>query len=243
MPTIPDALRSPAHRPPFRRLAIVVGIWVALTAGALLIANSLDSPVGEGARDKAQPSAPAVPGAQAGTGAAALAPDAGTANLPPFAMVLDRNLPADIAGLEPSQQAEQLRIRAMATRDPDTFVELGSVLQRLGDRASAQFSYQSALRFDPENLGAKVGLAMVAGSSSGDGLVTVGTQLRQLATANPRSQLVSFNQAWLEIYRGRGQPARAALQRTVDLGAGTRVGRTAAALLDATARAQADPTP
>ena len=117
------------------------------------------------------------------------------------------------------------------------------MLQRLGDRASAQFSYQSALRFDPENLGAQVGLAMVEGSSSGDGLLTVDTRLRQLATAHPRSQLVSFNQAWLQIYRGRARPARVALQRTVDLGAGTRLGLTAASLLQATARAQADPTP
>ena len=241
MPHIPDALRSPARQLPLRRLAMVVGVWVALAGGALLIANTLDSPVGEGARDKAQPAAPAAAAAGAGTGATAQDPE--VANLPPFAMVLDHRLPAGIAGLAPAQQALELRTRAMSSRDPERFVELGSVMQVLGDPASAEFSYQSALKFDPQNVGAQVGLATVGGTAGGDGLATAGERLRALATIHPRSQLISFNLAWVEIYRGQARPARAALQRTVALGEATRLGRTATSLLAATEKIQLGPNP
>jgi hypothetical protein len=229
------ALRSPAAWPSPRRLAIVFGISIVLAGSALLAANALDSPVGEGARDKAQP---AATGSVAAGAAAAGAPAAqpGAASLPPFAMVLDHRLPASVAGLPPLQQAVKLRARAMSTRSPERLVELGSVLQLLGDVRSAEFSYRSALTFDPQSVAAQVGLAVVAGGTGADGLATSSERLRALAVVHPRDQLVSFNQGWLEIYRGRADAARAALKRTVALGPDTRLGRTATGLLAALAK-------
>ena len=234
------ALRSPAGWPPPRRLALVVGVSVVLAGSALLAANALDSPVGAGARDKAQPEAPGpvAAGAPAAGGAAA---NPGAANLPPFAMVLDHRLPASVAGLPPVQQAAKLRAGAMSTRSPERLVELGSVLQLLGDLSSAEFSYRSALRFDPQSVAAQVGLAVVAGGTGADGLALSAQRLRALAVVHPRDQLVSFNQGWVEIYRGRGDPARAALRRTVALGPDTRLGRTATGLLAALAKIRIGP--
>lgn len=218
-----------------RRVAVVLGVWVALVGGALLTANALDSPVGEGARDEAQPAAlgpvtPADP-AQGDAPAGPTTPDAGT--LPPFAMVLDRALPAGVAGLPPGRQAEELRVRAMKTRDPARFVELGSVLQAMGDRESAGFSYRSALKFDPDSVGAKVGLAVLDGGTGPEGLTRSARRLKALEATHPRDQLVSFNQAWVALYRERGPETKAALERTVELGRQTRLGRTSSALLAA----------
>jgi tetratricopeptide (TPR) repeat protein len=220
---------------------MVVGVWVALTGSALLIANGLDSPVGEGARDKAQPEAPGAVARSDSPGAVGT-PDPGVANLPPFAMVLDHRLPSGIAGLAPAQQAQELRERAMSTRSPERLIELGSVLQLLGDPASAEFSYRSALEFDPQSVAARVGLAMVDGTAGG-GLAAVAKRLQGLAAAYPRDQLISFNQAGLELYRGRADAARAALERTVALGATSRLGRTAATLLAASKQVQIGPNP
>jgi thioredoxin-like negative regulator of GroEL len=147
-------------------------------------------------------------------------------------MVLERRLPADVAGLPPAQQVEQLRLEAMATKDPATLVALGSLLQVLGDEQSAAFSYRSAVEADPGNVAARVGLAVVPATAARD-LDAAAAALRDVAADNPRSQIVRFNQAWLDLYRGRDEAARRALRRTVALGGGTRLGRTAATLLAA----------
>lgn len=236
--------RSPrGPRPPLRRLGVLLGVWAVLVAGALLVANGLDSPVGEGARDEAQPAA-LGPVATATTPTAPTAPTApGVGSLPPFAMVIDHALPAGVAGLAPAEQAERLRTLAMRTRNPARFVELGSVMQVLGDRESAEFSYRSALKFDPQSIGAKVGLAVIDGGSGPEGLTRSASRLEALAADHPRDQLVSFNQAWVAIYRQRGREARAALERTVGLGRDTRLGRTSSALLVAIDTIELDPTP
>jgi len=220
---VPDAPRPATARLPLRRLAIVLGVWIVVAGGALLVAGALDSPVGEGARDEAQAVAPEAP-------AATTAPAA--ADLPPLALVLDHALPASISSLPPAQQLEALRLDAIKTKNPERFVELGSILQLLGDGASAEFSYQSALKFDPESVDARVGLALVEGANGDIGLVRAARTLQDLAAAHPRDQLVSFNQGWVEIYRRRGATARDAWQRTIALGPTTRLGRTAATLLD-----------
>lgn len=224
-------LRSPARRPPWRRVALVVGAWIALVGGAFALADTLDSPGGESARDEARP-APA---------AATTITRAG--NLPPFAMVLGHRLPARLASLSPPRQAEELRTVAMRTRNPGRFVELGSVLQALGDDASARFSYRSALTLDPGNIGAQVGLAMVDGTRGAGGLAAAARELDALATARPRDQLVRFNQGWVELYRGRRAPARAMLERTVALGPDTRLGRIATGLLAALEKIRIVPNP
>ncbi len=258
--------RGRVRRVSGRRLAALAGIWVALTGGALLVANALDDPVGAGERDRAQPAAVAasdVPASRVtegdqtdgttGGGAANQGPADGSAaggtaaktdavQLPPFAMVLDHQLPPGIAGLNPAGQAEALRQGAMATNDPGTLVELGSVMQVLGDAQSAEFAYRSALKADPGNLGARVGLAVVPATGSRAGLTRAAAKLRTLAATNPDSQLVAFNQGWVGLYAGDAAAARAALTRTRDLGAGTRLGRSAGTLLTAMDSVKFQPT-
>jgi hypothetical protein len=210
-------------RIPPRRLAAVLGIWVVAAGGALLIADALDSPVGEGARDEAQPAAP---------GPVAV-PQPSAADLPPLALVLDRPLPAGVAELPPARQVERLRRLAADDPTPRRLVELGSALQLARDRAGAARAYEQALRLAPGDVAARAGLATVAGGAGDAGLARASAQLSALARAHPRSQLVAFNQGWVEIYRRRAAPARAAWQRTVALGATTRLGNTATALLEA----------
>jgi cytochrome c-type biogenesis protein CcmH/NrfG len=215
-----QTLRSPGRRLSLNRLAALVGVWVVVAGGALLMAHALDSPSGASARDEAQP---AAPGPVATT-------DAQTAALPAFAMVLDHRLPADVAGLPPARQAQKLQAMAMASRDPERFVELGSVLQEVGDLPSAEFSYRGALKLDPGNVGALVGVAVARGGSGPAGLAAADRQLAALATTHPRSQLVRFNQAWVSVYRGQVSEAIARLKATVALGPQTRLGRTATGL-------------
>jgi hypothetical protein len=134
---VPDAPRTTSRRIPPARLALILGVWILLAGGALLVANALDDPVGAGARDEAQPAVPAVPGGPA-TGAG------GT--LPPLALVLDRPLPNVVADLDaPIRQAAVLKSLATATAQPRRYVELGSVLQLLGDGDGAGNAYDSAL--------------------------------------------------------------------------------------------------
>ncbi|MGE0029325.1 MAG: hypothetical protein AB7O78_16160 [Thermoleophilia bacterium] len=243
--------RGRVRRVPGRRLAALAGIWLVLTGGAVLLANAMDQPVGAGDRDRAQPAAVAasdVPASRVTEGAqtdgttggeATQGPAAGGAaradavQLPPFAMVLDHRLPAGVAGLNPAGQAEQLRQRAMATNDPVTLVELGSVMQVLGDPQSAEFAFRSALKADPGNLPARVGLAVVPATADSGGLDRAAAALRALAADDPGSQLVAFNQGWVALYAGKVEAARAALKRTQALGAGTRLGRSAGTLLAA----------
>jgi len=212
-----------------RRLAVVLGIWVVAAGGALLVANALDSPVGEGARDEAQPAAigpvatpePGAPGAQA------------SGELPPLALVLDRPMPAGISALAPADQLERLRARAADDPAPRRLVELGAALQLAGDPDGARAAFEDALALSPGDVAARTGLAMASGAAGVDGLARTSAELARLAGAHPRSQLVAFNQGWVEIYRRRADAARAAWRRAVALGARTRLGATATALLEA----------
>lgn len=235
MSQVLQSLRPPGHRPPLRRLVILLAAWVALAGGALLVANALDQPSGESARDEAQAAAPG-PIATTTSGS-------GAASLPPFAMVLDHRLPAAISNLSPATQAQRLRLLAMRTKEPERFVELGSVLQVIGDLPSADFCYRSALKLDPGRLDAQVGVALVPGGNGASGLAEADRRLAALAAAHPDAQIVRFNQAWVAIYRGRPAAARAQLQRTVALGPATRLGRTASALIAALEKVQLGQTP
>jgi hypothetical protein len=212
-----------------RHLAIVLAVWAVAAGGALLVADALDSPVGAGARDEAQP---AVPGPVE-------VPESGLADaggeLPPLALVLDRPLPAGVADLPPARQVERLRRLAADDPTPRRLVELGSALQLAGDQAAARRAFADALRRSPGDVAARTGLAMTR--AGGDaGLARATADLSALAREHPRSQIVAFNQGWVEIYRRRAEPARAAWERTVALGPGTRLGNTATALLDALER-------
>jgi hypothetical protein len=201
----------------------VLAVWAVAVGAALLLADALDSPVGEGARDEAQAVAPgpvAVPGEAL----------AGGEGLPPLALVLDRPLPEGIAGLPPIRQAARLSELAQSDPDPQRLVELGSVLQLLGDPEDAARAYRAAASRAPGDVAARAGLAMV-GAGDGDGLARASAGLDALAREHPDSQLVAFNQGWVEIYRRRAGPAERAWRRTIALGEGTRLGRTALALL------------
>jgi len=220
---VPDTPRPTARRIPPARLAIILGVWVVLAGAAILIAMALDNPVGAGARDEAQPAVPGVVADPAQT-----AP----AELPPLALVLDQPLPSVVADIKaPIRQVPVLRQLAQVTAQPRRYVELGSVLQLLGDGKGAEDAYNIALQLDPANVAAKTGVALVTGAQGGDGPAAATVALQRLATANPKDQLVAFNQGWLAIYRRQAAPAEAAWTRTVALGPDTRLGRTAAALL------------
>jgi hypothetical protein len=221
-PVVSEAPPPPAprrwHLSP-RRLALVLGVWAVAVGAALLIANALDSPTGAGARDEAQAVAPgevAVPG----QGPAV-----------PLALVLDRPLPDGVEGLPPIRRAARLGELARSDPDPRRLVELGSALQLLGRPEAAAGAYRAALERAPDDLAARTGLAMVGGAAGAAGLARASDELRALARRHPGSQLVAFNEGWVEIYRSRAAPAERAWRRAVALGEGTRLGRTAAALL------------
>lgn len=209
-----------------RRLAVLLGVWVVAVGGALLLARALDDPVGQGARDEAQAVAPgpvAVPGGGIrGAGQ----------SLPPVALVLDRRLPNGLSDMPPIRQAEELSRLVQADPEPRRLVELGSVLQLLGNPEGAGTTYRQALRRDPGDVAARTGLAMVAGASGDAGLARAAAGLAALAREHPDSQLVAFNQGWVEIYRRRAAPAEAAWKRAIALGPDTRLGRTATALVE-----------
>ena len=216
-------------RLPPRRLAAVLGVWVVAAGGALLIANALDSPVDEGARDEAQAVAPgpvAVPGA----GGAAASADA---SLPPLALVLDRAPPDGIGDLPPAQQVGRLTELARTDPEPRRLMELGSALLVLGDVENATVAFRGAVARAPGDVAARAGLIMAEGAGGGAaGLAQASAGLDELARENPESQLVAFNQGWVEIYRRRAGPAERAWRRTVALDSGSLLGSTAAALLE-----------
>lgn len=215
--------------PPVRRLAAAVAVALALAAGALGLARALDDPVGSGAADVARPVAGevAVPNA-------ALTPAGG---LPPLALVLGEPLPPEIRGLPPAEQVAALQSSAQGeARSPGALVQLGALLQGLGQAAPAEAAYRAALRRDPDNTPAIVGLAMVEGAEDPEGLARAARILRTLSRERPESQLVAFNEGWLAVYRGDAAVARRAWTRAVALDARSRLGEAAATFLAALER-------
>jgi tetratricopeptide (TPR) repeat protein len=228
VPTIP---RPALRRVSPRRLTIVAVIWAVLTLAAILIAVALDSPVGAGERDEAQPVAQGEV-APAPEGGAARAPGAAPANLPPLTLVIDRGAPPEIAGLSPDAAVDSLRARAEGGAGPASWVDLGVALQQLDQPEDAAAAFQQALREDPDDVEALAGLAMAEGAAGG-GLDATAAELGRLAADNPGSQVVTANVGWVEFYRGRPEAAREALERAVVLGGDGRVGRIARALVEA----------
>lgn len=205
------------------RLFIAGGVGVVAVVVALLMANALNSPVGAGGRD-----APAMPAA---VGEATPGTEAG---LPPLALVLDAAPPDDIGQLSPREQVPRLRALATDGAPAQRFVELGSALQGIGEGSEALAAYRQALERDPGNIGARVGLALVpAAVGTPSAMATASGELRRLAAEEPGSQLVHFNRGWLEIYRGNGGPAAAALMRSRAIDPQTPLGQTADGLLTA----------
>ncbi len=226
------------RRPSPRWLAALLGIWIVVAGGAILLARALDSPVGAGARDEAQPlvEGPVAPLDSNPSETEPRSPDrALLALFPPDA------LPAEVAALPPGQQVARLRALVAAGAEAPVRVALGAVLQRQGDAAGAARAYQGALRVAPGDLSAQVGLAMVAGAEDPPGPARGAAQLAALAAAHPESQVVLFNQGLLALSRGRGVEAQEAWTRAVAAGPTSRLGVLAARALRALQNVPASP--
>ena len=214
--TPPPRGPPPHHPAPARR---PLDVWALAVGAALLLADALDSPVGAGARDEAQAVAPgpvAVPGSAvaAGTGSAARAgarppPPDGVADLP------------DPPG-EPSERAGQPGPRSAAPGR----ARLGPPAARRAGGRHARLPLRPPRA--PGDLAARAGLAMLDGAD-GEGLA----RGQRGWPRSPPSTLTTSS--WRSTRAGSrsnaGAPAAERAARTVDLGADTRLGRTAAALL------------
>lgn len=226
MTDAPPSGPTAPRRIPWTRLAALVGVWIVLAGGAILVARALDDPVGAGDRDVAQP---AVPGQVAGLDGS------GDAPAPKPVLFLEEPLPVALVNLPPARQAARLRARVAAGGGALARVQLGVALQELGDRPGARGAFRAAARLAPGDLRPQVGLAMVEGAGPEPAASRGAAALARLAAANPGSQLVSFNQGVLAASRGRASEARDAWARTASLDARTRLGALATVLLRALA--------
>lgn len=204
-----------------RGVAVAVAVAVVLGGAAVGLAATLNSPVGAGGRD-----APAMPASPEPT------EDQNLANLPPLALVLEAALPADIAALPVPKQVARLRARAARSGSVAHLLELGSGQQQVDDQAAALRTYRRVLDAEPGNTAALAGLAMATARTGGT-IGGAGDELAALAASHPEDQTVAFNRGWVAFYRLDGAAAREAFERTLELGATTRLGRTAQALLAA----------
>jgi hypothetical protein len=190
---------------PRRKVAITVGVWAALVAGALGAAAALDTTP-----------APRPPASVAPKG------------LPPLFLYLDRELPAEVTKLpDVATQVQRLQELATTTDSPARWVELGVVAQRIGDLGSAQLAFERALFRDPGRLDAQLGLIMNDGATGPQGLERAATALAALAPRYPKSQLVAFNTGMIGIYRSDRVVIATAFPRALSLGPTTPLGKLA----------------
>jgi hypothetical protein len=190
---------------PRRKVAITVGVWAALVAGALGAAAALDTTP-----------APRPPASVAPKG------------LPPLFLYLDRELPAEVTKLpDVATQVQRLQELATTTDSPARWVELGVVAQRIGDLGSAQLAFERALFRDPGRLDAQLGLIMNDGATGPQGLERAATALTALAPRYPKSQLVAFNTGMIGIYRSDRVVIATAFPRALSLGPTTPLGKLA----------------
>ena len=193
---------------PRRKLAITVGVWAVLVAGALGAAAALDT----------TPAPPAPPPPES------VAPQ----GLPPLFLYLDRALPAELTKLQDvTSQVQRLQELATTTDAPARWVELGAVAQRLGDLGSAELAFERALLTAPGRLDAEIGLAMNDGATGPQGLDRAATVLAALAPRYPKSQLLAFNTGMIAVYRADRVGIATAFARAVSLGPTTPLGELA----------------
>ncbi|MCU0307296.1 MAG: hypothetical protein MUE51_05905 [Thermoleophilia bacterium] len=239
-PAAPAATEPPpprAGRPRAKALALVAVAGLAAGALALGGATLLDEPVGQSAADPSQPIVvgPIVAPGQELTG--------GPEELPPISLILDRPVEAAVARLTPAQQVEVLAERARARGTAAAWVQAGAAAQRLGDQALAADHYRRALAIAPDDLAARAGLLIARAAAEPDGLDRAAAGLARLARGAPRSQLLAFNEGWVDVYRRDGRGAIAAWRRTITLGPNTALGRTARNLLVTIARQEGNTRP
>ena len=187
---------------PRRKVAIMVGLWAALVAGALAAAAALDTTP-----------APPPPASVAPRG------------LPALFLYLDRALPTEVTKLQDvTAQVRRLQELATTTDAPARWVELGAVAQRIGDLGSAQLAFERALLVMPGRLDAQVGLVMNDGATGPVGLDRAATALAALAPRYPKSQLLAFNTGMIAVYRADRTAIAGAFGRAVSLGPTTPLG-------------------
>jgi cytochrome c-type biogenesis protein CcmH/NrfG len=214
---------------------VTLGVGAVLAAAALGLASALDSPTGSAPADPSQPivAGPVVAPGQELTG--------GASGLPPLRLVLDHAPPGNIGELSIAQQIPRLQALVRRGGAPRRLVELGSAQQARGDGAAALSSYREALRRDPGNLAARLGIVMVDGATGSAGLSRAAAAFRTLAGQHPNSQIVLFNQGWVAAYRRDAPQARASWGRTAALGGATPLGQAARQLVTALAKAKNSP--
>lgn len=214
---------------------MALGVGAVLAAAALGLASALDSPTGSAPADPSQPivAGPVVAPGQQLTG--------GASSLPPLRLVLDRAPPGNIGDLSAAKQIPRLRALVREGAAPRRLVELGSAQQARGDGAAALSSYREALRRDPGNLAARLGVVMVDGATGSAGLKRAAAAFRTLARRHPNSQIVLFNQGWVAAYRRDARQALTSWGRTVALGGSTPLGQAARQLVTALAKGKSSP--
>lgn len=187
-----------------RQLLLIGVAWAVLVAVVLAVSAALDTPPGV-------PEVASEP-----------------ANLPPLTLSLDRELPASAAN-QPNVEAEITELRRLATEGnlAERWVELGATLQGVRDYQGALLAYRRAQAIDAARLDARVGLVMLEAASA-QGRERAATALADLARANPKSQLVAFNQGMVAVYRQDIPTVRAAFATAERLGPTTILGTAAA---------------
>ena len=188
-----------ARRPPWRRLAVALGVGAVLAAAALRLASALDSPTGSAPADPSQPivAGPVVAPGQQLTG--------GASSLPPLRLVLDHSPPGNIGDLPAAEQIPRLRALVGEGAAPRRLVELGSVQQAQGTarRRSAPTARRCA--GDPGDLAARLGVVMVDGATGSAGLKRAAARLPDAGPAAPRQP-----DRAVQPGLGRGLPPRRA---------------------------------
>lgn len=222
--------KSPSPQPAGRWL-VLGGAWMVVALIAFLGARALDSPVGSGPIDEAQPivvGAIVAPGAEL-TGL--------PSQLPPLAMVLNDPPPPEVIDLAAPERAE--RLAALAdTGDPDPLVllHLGAALQSTGDGRAAAEAYRRAAEADPAANAPEVGLLMVDAASGSAGRERAAEALERLAAREPDDQVVTFNRGWLAVYRRNPDVALEAWEQTRRTDARSPLGLAAGQLVGAIRR-------
>jgi len=221
-------VRSARVRPSARSLVIAAAAAVGVAVIAVGLAVRLDDPVGAGAVDSAQP---IVAGPIVAPGEELTGRPTPTGALPPLALVLDRQPPEGIGDLPAEDQISRLRALAATRAEPRRLVELGAAYQGARRNDEAREAYVNALRLDPDDVAAEVGLALNAAAAGGEDARRAAGALTDLAAQNPDNQIVAFNQGWLAAYQRDAETAEAAWRRTIAIDSNSRLGRTATQLL------------
>ncbi len=193
-----------------------------MAVGATAVAARLDTPVQSGPKD----AAPII------AGPVIIAEDEvfGAKGLPPFALVLERPAPEDLATLPTSRRLTALRARS--GDDPTILVQLGAAEQAAGSQTAALRAYERALAARPDDVAAQIGVAFTKASAGGTAAGEAALLMQRLAEERPSNQLVAFNRGWLAAYRRDATTALLAWRQALEIDPSTSLGSTARGLIE-----------